>query len=192
MLFAFTNTHAQAQVPDGFPQTNLQKAIVGPPPPVAKKNLGALAQARSDNAFSASAICFVLDSNDTRWATGGKNITSCDPAIIESQITETHAAVMIWQFKSGKEMLRTTITSKKMKSLGTNNAHHTNTYERIGNKLTEDFGGCKQIFEILSDTPQTLTVRTIGASGNCLPTIIKAIELSARMSPAVYLKINGQ
>jgi hypothetical protein len=261
-LFAFSNAYGQAQPPDQFLQTNLQKANAGDPAamnllgnlyangsngvsknlaeakkwyqaaaekgypagnfnmgllyergeivakdmakalgyfklaadaglPAAKKKLESLAPTQPDNRSSASAVCFVMDSNNTRWATGGKNITSCDPAIIGRQITEDYGTVMIWQFKNDKEILRTTITSRKMKSAGNNNSNNTNTYERIGNKITENTGGCKQTVEIVSDTPQALTVKTIGATGNCVEAIRHATEQLAKKPPIVYLKIKG-
>ncbi|MEI8400125.1 MAG: tetratricopeptide repeat protein [Alcaligenaceae bacterium] len=261
-LFAFSNAYGQAQPPDQFLQTNLQKANAGDPAamnllgnlyangsngvsknlaeakkwyqaaadkgypagnfnmgllyergeivakdmakalgyfklaadgglPAAQKKIAALAQTQSDDRSSPGLVCFVMDSKDTRWATGGKNITSCDPIIIGRQITEEYGSVMIWQFKSDKEILRSTVTSTKMKSVGSKNSFITNSYERVGNRITENIGGCKQTVEIIGDTPQALTVKTIGAAGNCVDAVRHATEQLAKKPPIVYLKIKG-
>ena len=157
--------------------------------PAAPKKIAALAQTQSNGRSSPGVVCFVMDSKETRWATGGKNISSCDPILIELQITEEYGSVRIWQLKSDKEILRSTVTSKKMKSFGSKNSITTNSYEKIGNRITENIMGCKHTSEIVSETAHALTLKTISASGNCAEVVRRATEELAKKPPIIYLKI---
>jgi hypothetical protein len=137
---------------------------------------------------SSGITCFVMDSDNTRWATGGQNITSCDPAVIQGQINQPYGYVAIWQFLSDSEILRTTIYGPKM-----NRAPFKaiNTYERSGKRIVENNQGCKLSSDIISETASAITIKDVGASGNCDSAVKMANQQLVKMPPTIYKKIKS-
>lgn len=137
---------------------------------------------------SSGVTCFVMDSDNTRWATGGQNITSCDPAVIQSQINQPYGTVPIWQFLNDSEILRITVYGPKMNRAPSKSV---NTYERNGKRIVENDKGCKLSSEIVGETASTITIKDIGASGNCDPAVKMANQQLSKMPPTTYKKIKS-
>jgi|694.fasta_scaffold13067_10 hypothetical protein len=146
------------------------------------------AQPSSTAMSTKSGHCFVSDNQTSRWATGGKPINSCNHAVIESLITEPYGHIQIWQFLNDREIKRSFIYSAKMRA---NTRGDVYSYETNGNRITENVQGCKFIWDILHETPNSITIKSIGTAGRCDPTAIEATNQSAKMPPTTYRKIKN-
>jgi hypothetical protein len=142
----------------------------------------------AQSATSSGASCFVSDSKNTKWATGDRTITSCDPAVIERQITQPYGSIQIWQFLNDREILRSFIFGAQMRS---NNNFTKNAYERKGNRIIENSQGCKITWDIVNETPDSITIHDVGAAGSCDRAVIDATNKLSKMPPSVYIKIKG-
>lgn len=166
---------------------NVVQQVQGIVEQVQKNQMGELNTASSQKE-GLGITCFVMDSDNTRWATGGQNITSCDPVVIQSQINQPYGYVAIWQFLNDREILRTTVYGPKMnrppfKSI--------NTYERSGKRIVENNQGCKIASEIVGESPTSITMKDIGVSGNCETAVIIANRELLKMPPTTYKKIKS-
>lgn len=143
------------------------------------------------SAFAQNNICYVMDSKDSLWATGGAALVSCDITSIQNQITQQYGTVRIWKFKNDTQIQRDTIVSKAMQSAGLRNETTLTSYVRSGKRITENVEGCKFTEEISEESPTSISLKTIGASGTCSQARLDAVEQLKKRPPIKYLKING-
>jgi hypothetical protein len=133
--------------------------------------------------------CFFANTKNQQWSTGGQMITSCDPAVIEGQITQQYGMISTWQFLNDREIKRSFIFSAKNRS---NNNTQINAYERKGKRITENVGGCMTPFEIVSETADSITIKDLPTSGGrCTAAQIDVGKDASRMPPSTYVKIKG-
>lgn len=145
-------------------------------------------QATTTASAPTGVVCFTSDSKNSVWATGGRLITSCDPAVIQSQITEPYGSVAIWRFVNDRQISRSFVYSSKMSS---NTNSITNSYERKGKRVVEDNRGCMMIWDVVSETPDSITIKDVGVSGACDPAVKRATEMQSKSPPSTYVKIKG-
>jgi hypothetical protein len=145
--------------------------------------------ATKPNDNSSTVTCFIGNTKNSLWATGGQMITSCDPAVIEGQITEQYGMINIWQFLNDHEIKRSWIWSAKNRG---NNEFQIDTYERKGKRITENVGGCMIPYEIVGETADSITIKDLPtSSGKCDAAQINAGKKLSRMPPRTYVKIKG-
>ena len=96
----------------------------------------------------------------------GTALKSCTPEYIQNMILEKYpyGIVLIWQFLNDHEILRTQITSKTLKSYGTNDSSYIDNYVKKGKILTETKkDGCQLINEIIEDKPKYIVLKHKGS-----------------------------
>jgi hypothetical protein len=135
---------------------------------------------------SLGVTCFVSDSKNVRWATGDRNITSCDPTVIEGQITQPSGMVGIWQFLNDHEIVHAWIYSAQNRDL---NQANTYTYERKGKKIIENVQGCMTPYEIVNETADSITIKYLQVSGKCSDAQIQVSR--ERATPSTYVKVKS-
>lgn len=157
-----------------------------------KKIVFLLTQMVCVSAFAQNNTCFVMDSKDTLWATGGAALVSCDITSIQNQITQQYGTVRIWKFKNDSQIQRDSIVSKAMQSKGfLRNETNLSSYVRTGKRITENVEGCEMTNEIVEESPDSISLTTIGASGTCGQARLSVVEQQKKRPPIKYLKING-
>lgn len=182
-IFTCSNLHAQG-IPDF---SNMPRQLQDVAEKMQQINTNSN-QSNKTGSNNTGITCFVLDNENTRWATGGKSINSCNPATIERQITEPYGQVQIWQFINDREIKRSFIYSSKMRS---NTNHQIYSYQKNGKRITENVKGCLLTWEILNETPNSITIKDIGATGSCEPIVRETTSRLSKMPPSTYKKING-
>ena len=150
-----------------------------------------IAQTPKIETYNMNSSCYIMESKDKNWATGGKPSTSCDPKAIQDSITEQFGTVSIWQYKNDHEILHSIIMSEYLNSKGQKNQFITTNFTRQGKTLTETFeNGCQQMSEITGETKDSLLMKSTG-SKNCNQAVQQSIELSKLRPPSKYIKISN-
>ena len=157
----------------------------------AKNSKASMALYKSIDAYNLASSCYIMDTKNTTWATGGNGIKSCNPKEIQQSITEQFGTISIWQYKNDHEILHSIIMSDHLNSKGQNNQFIITTFTRQGKLLTETFeNGCQQMSEITGETKDSLLMKSVG-SKNCNQAVQQSIELSKLRPPSKYIKLSN-
>jgi len=162
----------------------IQQSQVSEPSQTATKST----QPISPQSGAAGLTCFVSDDKNAVWATGGRLITSCSPSVIQSQITDPNGNYAIWQFLNEREIKRTFIFSSQMR-IPTDST--INTYERKGKRVIENSRGCKLIWDITNETPDSISIKEIGYSGVCDQAVKQAQDNLSKMPATTFRKVKS-
>ena len=132
--------------------------------------------------------CYVIDDKYALWATGNKELNSCDPQTITSQITEEYATIHLWKFKNDHEIVRYTASSKPYLAVSSD-VSSVSEYKRKGSLIEEMMAnGCLSKEQIMEDNNEYIVLKEkyFGGSG-CSKAKIAASQIGHTVK---YKKIN--
>ncbi len=138
-----------------------------------------------------TSVCLVVTSEkDVLFATGGKQLKTCNPKVIQPMITQEYGSVMLMQYTPDGKLLTTIMYGPTSRLRGDKIQVFTSQYKQVGNLIHEtDRDGCIITSRIDENTPQYLTKQDVRASNNCADVIHQTVSISKGQPPGKYIKI---